>query len=353
MVYSTLAAELLPKDVPAFVPQTRTDEIAVRTLIVGTGRWAATVIAALGKEGNRYLVGAVDVERRPELFEMAPETPWLGDLTTLAAVAVRHAVDEICVALPLRSRFDEWLQVQAIGRELGIAVSLRFDLGDDHAAIKWVSDAMLLVANRHPASLGLTPAIKRAFDIVVAALALVAVSPILLAAAIAVKATSPGPIFFRQPRVGRGRRVFGMVKFRTMVQDAERLRHELKDQNSAKGIIFKIVNDPRLTIVGPFLRRTSIDELPQLWNVLRGDMSLVGPRPLPTWVYEQIDEPRFHRRFSVLPGMTGLWQVRGRPQEYWLMAEHDLRYVREWSFWLDLKILVLTIPAVMQRKGAV
>jgi lipopolysaccharide/colanic/teichoic acid biosynthesis glycosyltransferase len=127
----------------------------------------------------------------------------------------------------------------------------------------------------------------------------------------------------------------------------------LKDQNSAKGIIFKIVNDPRLTIVGPFLRRTSIDELPQLWNVLRGDMSLVGPRPLPTWVYEQIDEPRFHRRFSVLPGMTGLWQVRGRPQEYWLMAEHDLRYVREWSFWLDLKILVLTIPAVMQRKGAV
>ncbi len=353
MTYATLAAELLPKDIPAFVPTTRTDERAVRTLIVGTGRWAAKVATALTEEGGRTFVGAVDVEARPELFDALPDMPWLGDLSLLASAAVRLAVDEICVALPLRSLFDEWLKAQAIGRELGIAVSLRFDLGDDRATIKWVSVAMLLVSNRHPASLGLMPAITRAVDIVVAALALVAVSPILLVAALAVKLTSPGPIFFHQPRVGRGRRVFGMVKFRTMVQDAEHLRHSIKDQNSAKGIIFKIVNDPRLTVVGPFLRRTSIDELPQLWNVLRGDMSLVGPRPLPTWVYEQIDEPRFHRRFSVLPGMTGLWQVRGRPQEYWLMAEHDLRYVREWSFWLDLKILLLTIPAVMLRNGAV
>ncbi|MGH9220919.1 MAG: exopolysaccharide biosynthesis polyprenyl glycosylphosphotransferase [Vicinamibacterales bacterium] len=348
-----LSIELLPKDIPAFVPATRTEEVAIRTLMVGTGRWAAAVATALTEGGKRHVVGAVDVEPRPELFETLPEIPWLGDLSTLAAAAVRLAVDEICVALPLRSRFDEWQQAQAVGRELGIAVSLQFDFGDDRAAIEWVSNAMRLVSNRHPTSLGLTPAIKRAFDIVVAAVALVAFSPIFLAAALAVKLTSAGPVFFRQPRVGRGRRVFGMVKFRTMVQDAEHLRHGLKGHNSAKGIIFKIVNDPRLTVVGPFLRRTSIDELPQLWNVLRGDMSLVGPRPLPTWVYEQIDEPRFHRRFSVLPGMTGLWQVRGRPQEYWLMAEHDLHYVRDWSFWLDLKILLLTIPAVIQRKGAV
>src|SRR5688500_6793944 len=194
MTYATLAAELLPKDIPAFVPTTRTDERAVRTLIVGTGRWAAKVATALTEEGGRTFVGAVDVEARPELFDALPDMPWLGDLSILASAAVRLAVDEICVALPLRSLFDEWLKAQAIGRELGIAVSLRFDLGDDRATIKWVSDAMLLVSNRHPASLGLMPAIKRAVDIVVAALALVAVSPILLVAALAVKLTSPGPI---------------------------------------------------------------------------------------------------------------------------------------------------------------
>jgi lipopolysaccharide/colanic/teichoic acid biosynthesis glycosyltransferase len=143
-----------------------------------------------------------------------------------------------------------------------------------------------------------------------------------------------------------------MLKFRTMVSNAEALRSKLQGMNSATGIMFKIDRDPRLTLIGAFLRRTSIDELPQLLNVLRGEMSLVGPRPIPTWVFEQIEEASFHRRFSVLPGMTGLWQIHGRPQHYKQMAHFDLEYVDRWSFWLDLRILVRTIPAVLRRQGA-
>jgi lipopolysaccharide/colanic/teichoic acid biosynthesis glycosyltransferase len=262
-------------------------------------------------------------------------------------------VDEIRVALPLRSCFDHWRRVIAIGCEVGIPVSFDFDFIGDVTRAEFCADGSPAVrCNVHPTTQRLAPFAKRAFDIVVASAALVVLSPALLFGAGLVVLSSRGPILFRQPRVGRGRRVFGMLKFRTMVHNAEALRAGLKDRNAATGIMFKIDNDPRLTWAGPFLRRTSLDELPQLFNVLRGEMSLVGPRPIPTWVYEQIDEPSFHRRFSVLPGMTGLWQVHGRPQDYRLMARHDLRYVDEWSFLLDLKILLKTPLAVIRREGA-
>lgn len=143
-----------------------------------------------------------------------------------------------------------------------------------------------------------------------------------------------------------------MYKFRTMVVNAEALRQHVESMNDAQGISFKIINDPRLTKIGSFLRRASIDELPQLFNVLLGDMSMVGPRPIPVWVAEQLEDTRWFRRFSVLPGMSGLWQVEGRQQDFDLMASKDVKYVDEWSMGLDFRILFSTIPAVLKGVNA-
>ncbi len=327
----------------------------IRTILVGTGQRAAKLARSLRDEQHRHIVGAVDLARLPHLWDEMPDASWLGLLSELPSLSLAHAVDEICVALPLKSCFDEWLQVSRVGRELGIPVSFHLDLAShsEWTELRALADTTLLRCNVHPSSRRYPQWAKRLFDIVVASAALLALSPLLLMAAVLVKLTSPGPILFRQPRVGRNRRVFGMLKFRTMVVNAEELRAQIEQLNDAKGIMFKIKRDPRLTRVGPLLRRTSIDELPQLINVLRGEMSLVGPRPIPVWVYEQIDEPSFHRRFSVLPGMTGLWQVHGRKQQTTEMARHDLAYVERWSLWLDLEILARTIPAVIRRGEAV
>ncbi len=329
-------------------------EKRVRTIIVGTGRLAVSVARSLAEREDRTLLGAVDTERLPHLEAGLPSVAWLGDLGDLRSIALAHAADELCVALPLRSGFDQWNEVRAVGLELGLPVSLHLDLIGDAGRAEIASAGLttLVRCNVHPSSRRRSALAKRAFDLVAGSLALLVLSPVLLVAAALVKGTSPGPVFFRQPRVGRGRRTFGMLKLRTMTADAEQRRAEVSGLNDASGIMFKIERDPRLTAVGPMLRRTSIDELPQLWNVLRGEMSLVGPRPIPLWVFEQIDDPSFHRRFSVLPGMTGLWQVRGRPQHYTFMARHDLEYVERWSLWLDLEILARTVPAVLKRKGA-
>jgi lipopolysaccharide/colanic/teichoic acid biosynthesis glycosyltransferase len=194
---------------------------------------------------------------------------------------------------------------------------------------------------------------KRAIDMVGAALALLLLSPILLAVAVAVKLTSPGPVLFTQLRYGRDRRRFRMYKFRTMVDGAEAQQAQLEELNEVSGPAFKIRRDPRITAVGAFLRRTSLDEFPQLWNVLCGDMSLVGPRPLPLRDVNLIQEPWLMRRFSVFPGITGLWQVSGRsdvPFDDWIRL--DLDYIDRWSLVLDLWIMARTIPAVLSGRGA-
>ena len=167
------------------------------------------------------------------------------------------------------------------------------------------------------------------------------------------RATSPGPALFAQERYGYRKRRFRMLKFRTMVADAERLQAGLEAQNEARGPVFKIARDPRLTRVGAFLRRTSLDELPQLWNVLRGDMSLVGPRPLPVRDVARFEEPWLMRRFSVRPGLTCLWQVGGRSDvgfDAWVAL--DLEYIDRWSLALDARILLRTVPAVLSGRGA-
>jgi lipopolysaccharide/colanic/teichoic acid biosynthesis glycosyltransferase len=162
-----------------------------------------------------------------------------------------------------------------------------------------------------------------------------------------------GPVIFAQERFGFNKRRFRMFKFRTMITDAEALQSTLEDRNEAAGPVFKIKDDPRVTRIGKFLRKTSLDELPQLWNVLRGDMSLVGPRPLPLRDVHRFSESWLMRRFSVRPGVTGLWQVSGRSDltfSRWVAL--DLQYIDRWSLGLDLKILAMTVPAVLKGRGA-
>jgi exopolysaccharide biosynthesis polyprenyl glycosylphosphotransferase len=195
--------------------------------------------------------------------------------------------------------------------------------------------------------------IKRALDIAASAVLLALLAPLFAVVALFIWMTSRGPIFYRQERIGLNKRRFRIYKFRTMVMNADRLMAQLEQHNEVSGPVFKIKNDPRITPIGRFLRRSSIDELPQLLNVLKGEMSLVGPRPLPVRDYEGFNEDWQRRRFSVRPGITCLWQINGRsgiPFEQWM--ELDLQYMDEWSLWLDLKILARTIPAVMKGSGA-
>ena len=182
---------------------------------------------------------------------------------------------------------------------------------------------------------------------------IVSAIPMLIVAAF-VKLTSPGPVFFRQQRSGLNGAPFNIFKFRTMMTNAEQIQHELAAMNEMSGPVFKITNDPRLTPIGRFLRKTSLDELPQFFNVLRGEMSLVGPRPLPVNEVKRFNDLSHRRRLSVKPGLTCLWQIGGRSKitdfDEWVRL--DLEYIDSWSFWLDLKILLLTLPAVLRGTGA-
>jgi exopolysaccharide biosynthesis polyprenyl glycosylphosphotransferase len=205
---------------------------------------------------------------------------------------------------------------------------------------------------RPPALAGADWAVKRGFDIVVASLTIVAGLPLWLGIAAAIKLTSRGPVFYRDRRVGLGEREFGMMKFRTMYADASERQAALEAENEASGPLFKIKDDPRVTPVGGFLRRFSLDEMPQVLNVLWGEMSLVGPRPLPVRDYEQL-EPWHRKRYSVLPGMTGLWQVAGRIDlSFDDLVRLDFYYLENWSLRLDISILAKTLPAVLARRGA-
>jgi exopolysaccharide biosynthesis polyprenyl glycosylphosphotransferase len=196
--------------------------------------------------------------------------------------------------------------------------------------------------------------VKRALDVSVSLVLLVVLAPLAAVVMLAIKRTSPGPAHFVQKRLGLNKRAFNLYKFRTMGADAEEKQAELEELNEVRGPVFKIKDDPRITRVGRFLRKTSLDELPQLFNVLKDDMSLVGPRPLPVRDYEGFDEDWHRRRFSVRPGITCLWQVGGRSDtsfDRWM--ELDMEYIDNWSLGLDLRILAQTIPAVIRGSGAV
>jgi lipopolysaccharide/colanic/teichoic acid biosynthesis glycosyltransferase len=205
---------------------------------------------------------------------------------------------------------------------------------------------------RPPVFEGIDFALKRTFDLVLATLGLLLLSPILLALAVAVKLSSRGPAIYRSTRPGIGGKPFDCFKFRTMRERADQLQADLESLNEQSGALFKIRHDPRLTKIGRLLRRFSLDELPQLVNVVRGEMSLVGPRPLPMRDFERLEE--WHKkRYLVLPGMTGLWQVSGRAElDFDDLVRLDFLYLERWSVSLDLSILLKTIPAVLTRRGA-
>lgn len=250
--------------------------------------------------------------------------------------------DDVCLAFPA-DEFPPLCTVYAYPEQPG----------DQPDASGWRSEPAAKPVQRLEVLLSrATPAWKRALDVLGAGVGLVLLAPLLAVVAVAVKLDSPGPVFFRQLRTGRGGRKFHIVKFRTMRVGAEAQRAALLERNEQDGPAFKMRDDPRVTAIGRFLRATSLDELPQLWNVLRGEMSLVGPRPLPC---EETDATALwhRRRLDVAPGVTGLWQVRGRCQvafDDWMRM--DLQYIGRQSLVQDLKLIVATLPAVILRRGA-
>jgi exopolysaccharide biosynthesis polyprenyl glycosylphosphotransferase len=266
-----------------------------------------------------------------------------------------NVVDEVMIALPVRSLHFYASRIAALCEEQGIATRFLSDIFNLKLAHSRVGEFQgdNWIRFHTGTGEGWPTVVKRLVDFTVAFVAIVALAPIFLFTAVLIKLTSPGSVFFIQKRLGFGKRTFSIYKFRTMVPDAERKLAQVSHLNEVSGPVFKIRNDPRITPIGRLLRKTSIDELPQLFNVLKGDMSLVGPRPLPVRDYEGFSQDWQRRRFSVRPGITCLWQVAGRssiPFDKWM--ELDLQYIDKWSLWLDLRILIKTIPAVLKGSGA-
>ena len=273
----------------------------------------------------------------------------------LVGMLVENAqIDEVFMALALDTSQALVGRIVALCEEQGITVRLASQIASLYWARALVDEVdgqpIITVHTGPPDSPSLIA--KRLIDIVGACAGLVVLSPIFALCALAVKLGSRGPVFFLQERVGYNRRRFKVYKFRTMVQGAEAQQAALEHRNEADGPVFKIADDPRVTRVGYWLRRTSLDELPQLINVLRGEMSLVGPRPLPVRDVDRIDVRWHRRRFSVKPGITCLWQVHSREPRFDEWIALDMEYIDNWSLSLDLKILAKTIPAVLSGQGA-
>ncbi len=326
-----------------------------RAVILGSGRRAGKAWRAIRirYRSSIQLLGFVD-DREPG--EMSPDVAsrYLGGLDELSSLLLREVVDLILIAMPIKSCYPLMQRAVHIAESAGVRVVY---LDDIYSTRKQNVDPQSIIFRE------LAPdqehyliflAAKRVVDVVGAAIGLVFLSPLFLCLAIGVKATSGGPVFFCQERYGYRRRRFKMIKFRSMVHNAEMLLPDLEHANEASGPIFKMRNDPRVTRFGRLIRSTSLDELPQLWNVLTGDMSLVGPRPMSVRDVSLFDEAALMRRFSVRPGMTGLWQVSGRSEvgfDEWVRM--DNRYIDGWSLGLDLKILARTVGTVIKRSGAI
>jgi exopolysaccharide biosynthesis polyprenyl glycosylphosphotransferase len=321
-----------------------------RVVVVGSGQVAAVVLQRLTNVDGMHVVGCVD-----DAFTLGGEdrpTNLLGNLDDLRRIVAEESVDHIIVAFSpatgaklaglLRSLADQ-VQISVVPRLFDL-LTVRSHVDDLHG---------LPVVDVAPAALG--PAdrfAKRALDIVVSTVGLLIASPFLIGLAIAIKTSSPGPVLFRQERTGRNGDPFRICKFRTMNATAEDEKSTLGTDNEVDGPLFKIHDDPRITKVGGFLRKTSLDELPQMLNVFKGDMSLVGPRPFVTSESAEI-AGWAARRFSVRPGMTGLWQISGRNDlPFEELCRLDYSYVASWSLWWDLRILWHTPASVLRRRGA-
>jgi exopolysaccharide biosynthesis polyprenyl glycosylphosphotransferase len=320
-----------------------------RVVLVGEGEALARLRSSLAasRGGLAYeFVGAIATEGVPGLR-------LLGSREDLGAVLEEVRPDEVILA---EAHFDERTVFDIVeqAHRQGIKVRLAPDTTEllVQRGEYVPGPGAPLFELRPPVLTGFEWALKRAFDIVVSVLVAVLLLPLWLLIALAVKLGTRGPVLHVDRRVGVGEREFEMLKFRTMVAGAADLQPELEDANEAEGALFKIRDDPRITRVGRILRRLSLDEIPQIVNVLKGEMSLVGPRPLPLRDYALLED--WHRsRYAVLPGMTGLWQISGRSGlTFDDLVRLDFTYIENWSIWLDITIIARTIPAVLMRRGA-
>ena len=329
----------------------RNPSVRRTALIFGTGP-RAIALRQLIHESHAPLdvVGCLDDEYLGTDIEA---DNYLGGFDKLSVLLKNRPIELVLIGLPVKSMYDRIQAVIATCESIGVESHYMTDVFATSLATHQRSPhspdfTVLSTLSDDPRQI-----VKRFFDFVVAALFLIFASPVLLVIALAIKLTSKGPVFFLQQRFGLHRKKFTMFKFRTMVVDAEQRQAELEGINEAHGPVFKMKTDPRVTRIGAFLRKTSLDELPQLFNIVRGEMSLVGPRPLPLRDVARFEEAWLLRRFSVRPGLTCLWQVRGRSNttfDEWIKL--DLEYIDSWTFGLDLSILAQTVPAVLRGSGA-
>jgi exopolysaccharide biosynthesis polyprenyl glycosylphosphotransferase len=333
----------------------RTRGVAMRRVVaVGHARVAAALATELRRESYHGLQVVAACVADPDTPGEIDGIPFVGGLRNVPQVVARYKADTVAVlACPemsgVRLRELAW-ELEKTGTDLCVAPAL-LDVAGPRTTIRPVAGLPLLHMD-HPEFTGTKQVIKDAFDKLVGLSALALTAPVFLFVTLIIRLDDGGPAFFRQTRVGRDGRGFTVYKFRTMVMDAEKLKAELAASNDHDGVLFKMRKDPRITKVGSWLRRWSLDELPQLVNVVRGDMSLVGPRPaLPDEAARYGDYVR--RRLVVKPGLTGLWQVNGRSDLSWEESVRlDLRYVENWSLVLDLQILWKTLSAVWRGSGA-
>lgn len=319
---------------------------ARNVLIVGAGR--------VGRALANFL------ERNPHLgyivkgfLDEAPSTDprVLGSMKDLPRLARSQFADEIFVTIPQHRATVKRVAAEAIRLNLAVNVIPElFDGMGPHTHIHQLGDFPVMELYRQPTSeFGFFA--KRLFDIVISTACMVLVAPFLALLAIAIRLDSPGPPFYSASRVGKRGRLFKCYKLRTMVQDADRQKEKLRHLNERSGPFFKISDDPRVTPIGRWLRRYSLDELPQLWNVIKGDMSLVGPRPHPIDDYKQYDLDHL-RRLDVRPGLTGLWQITARREpSFEKSMALDIQYIEDRNFWFDVKILFKTVPEILRASG--
>jgi exopolysaccharide biosynthesis polyprenyl glycosylphosphotransferase len=326
-----------------------------KVLIVGSGSRARRLAETLlqNSEWGIRIVGYLDPDPA-RVGDQILDSSVLGTVGDISTVLKANVIDEVILAVP-RAMIPDVDKIAQACEEEGVKLCMMADVFDLHSA-----RTRLVMLGPIPL-LTLEPVaqeewkllVKRVIDFAIAALMAPVLLPVMALVALAIKLDSPGPVFFVQERVGFRKRRFRMLKFRTMVEDADRRQAEVEYLNQAKGPIFKIANDPRITRVGRVLRRSSLDELPQILHVLTGEMSLVGPRPMSLRDVDLFDRGIQRKRFSVKPGLTCLWQISGRsdlPFSKWL--ELDLDYIEHWSLSLDVKILFRTVPAVLSGKGA-
>lgn len=331
------------------------DSNRLKILMIGTGERAKKMSKALKEqaEWGVDIVGYLD----PDAKMMGAEVNGakvLGAMSDISQILKDNVVDEVVFAVP-RSLIEDVQEIAYACEEEGIKLRLMADIFSLHVKqTGLVSVGNIPLLTLEPVALDSSKLlVKRIFDIACCSIAIPLILPLFAIIAIMIKLDSPGPVFFFQDRVGLRKRTFKMFKFRSMVVGSEALLKDLEDQNEAEGPIFKMKEDPRVTRVGKFIRTTSIDELPQLINVLLGHMSLVGPRPMSIRDVDLFDKGIQRKRFSVKPGITCIWQISGRsnlPFDKWL--ELDLKYIEEWSLRLDFMILLKTIPVVLRGSGA-